>query len=242
MSQQSRLDLLARVKKLLALSTSSNLHEAASAAAAAQRLIARHNLDALVAAESDNDDDDPISDGREAPLEVAKRPRRWRFALADGLAHENGGAAWSLERADRSVALCFCGRQSDRDNVALLFSTLAVRIEWLSASAGQNRPRQWHEAFRVGAVDAIVARMAAGDVDGVDADASMAHALVVAEPRLAARRARVERFIETHLRLGSGRSFSVDARAFSAGRSAGAALSLSPAPTKKASPKKASPS
>ena len=219
--------LLARVKKLLALSTSSNVHEAAAAAAAAQALITRHHLDEVLEADraGEHDGDDPITDGSEAPLETARRPRRWRFALADGLARANGGVVWSVERAD-GTQLCFCGRHSDRVVTAALFEALATRIEWLSASHGAGKPRQWHEAFRVGATDAIIERMLAGNEQATD-DTNPS-ALQRVAPRLAARRAAVDRFVEAHLRFGRGRGYRVDARGFAHGRAAAATLAIPP--------------
>ena len=214
--------------KLLALSTSSNVHEAASAAAAAQALIARHQLEDLLAADVDADDpSDPITDGREAPLEVATRPRRFRAVLASGVAELNGGVAWSLD-VDDAVALCFCGRASDRQIVAALFGWLAVRIEWLSATAAgsRSRSRSWHEAFRVGAAETIVARLAEGG--GPAGDDVERAALVQVEPRRAARAAAVDRFVQANLRFGTGKGFSVDARGFEHGRVAGRSLPLPP--------------
>ena len=229
----SRADLLGRVKKLLALSTSSNVHEAAAAAAAAQAMITRHQLEAVLEADRAGDDDgtDPITDGSEAPLEIAKRPRRWRSALADGLARINGGVARSAERPD-GTHLCFCGRQSDRAVTAALFEALSVRIEWLSASHGPGKPRQWHEAFRVGATDTIIERLLAPTDDdtataGTSAD-DLNHraALKRIEPIQAARQAAVDRFVAAHLRFGPGRGYRVDARGFASGRAAAAALPI----------------
>lgn len=237
--------LLSRVKKLLALATSNNVYEAASAARAAQVLIDRHHLqDALV-----DDGDDDITDGREAPLEVAKRPRRWRFGLADGIARANGGLCWSVE-GPAGTQLCFCGRADDRVLVAALFEHLATRIEWLSASAGPGRPRQWHEAFRVGAADAITERLTNGvlgdDLNGdaldavVDAVVDGAHGTDDADTRLqriSDRRQRrstaATRYLEARVRFGKGRRYSVDARGFAKGKAAGQALPLHQADTHK---------
>ena len=76
--------LLTRIRKLLGLATSSNVHEAAAAAAQAQLLIERHRVAHLL--EPAVPDEDPLTDGAEAPLESARRPRRWKAALAAGLA------------------------------------------------------------------------------------------------------------------------------------------------------------
>ncbi|MDP2345512.1 MAG: DUF2786 domain-containing protein [Deltaproteobacteria bacterium] len=220
----SRVELLIRVHKLLALAASSNVHEAAAAAAAAQALIARHQLDELLAAESASDDPaDPITDGRAAPLESARRSRRWKVSLAAGLADLNGGVAW-VAADDDATRLCFCGRESDRLAVAALFAWLSVRLEWLSATAGPGKGRAWHEAFRVGAAEAIIDRLAARETPAID-EAHRA-ALVRVEPMRVARAAAVDRFVDAHLRFGKGRQFSVDARGFERGRAAGGSFAL----------------
>lgn len=217
-------DLLGRVKKLLALSTSANVHEAAAAAAAAQHLIARHQLEDLLAAEhAAVSDDDPIGDGATAPLEVSKRLRRYKVVLAQALADHSGGVAWSHEASD-GTHLCFCGRESDRATVRELYQWLLRRIEWLSASTGPGRPRSWHEAFRIGAVDVIAARLSSPTPIG---EAALARI----EPLQAARKAAVTRFVDEHLRLGAGKGFRVDARGFARGKEVARTMNL-PSPTK----------
>ena len=80
---RTTVDLVARVQKLLALSTSSNIHEAALARRRAQELIDRHELGEIGAASGGAV---PIDDGRGDPVDVAQRPRRWRRVLARALA------------------------------------------------------------------------------------------------------------------------------------------------------------
>ena len=221
----TRFDLLVRVRKLLALSSSPNVHEAAAAAAAAQALIARHALDALLADDVD-DPTDPITDGRQAPLQRAARPRKWRGVLAEHLAGLNGGIAWSNVDDDGVTELCFCGRASDRAAVVTLFEWLLARIEWLSATEGPGQTRQWHEAFRIGAVDAIADRLAAVDVDVDGTTARGADVLARIDARRATRAAAVDAFAALHLRRGRERNISVDRRGFAKGKAAGSAFAL----------------
>lgn len=222
--------VLARVKKLLALATSSNVHEAASAAAAAQALITRHQLTSLLAGHSD-DPDDPIADGREVPLEVSRRFRRWKLFLASGLATHNASIAW-LDERDDDTRLCICGHHVDREAVRVVWSPLVTQIEWLSATHGAGRPRQWHEAFRIGAAEAIVDRIAAGDVvvvdevdDRHDVDDAPLTALQLSQvrPLRAARVAAVEAFAQSRLPRDK-RNVLVDLRALERGRQAAATL------------------
>ncbi len=217
-------DVLARVRKLLALAGSPNVHEAASAAAAAQALVERHRLEGLLAAESAAEDPaDPVTDGREAPLEAVRRLRRWKVALAAGLAEANGCLAYTAQVGDETHLL-LAGRAADRAAVAALWAWLVTRIEWLSATHGPGKPRDWHEAFRIGAAEVIVARLA---TVGVEVAATLPPAaLVRVEPARVARAAAVESFVSRHLRLGKGRSLRVDGRALARGRAAGASMEL----------------
>ncbi len=214
--------VLDRVRKLLALAGSPNVHEAAAAAAAAQTLIERHRLQALLDAVAD-DAANPVTDGRAAPLDTARKLRPWRVALAAGLARANGGVAYTAAVGDREVLLV-AGRAPDRAAVAALFEALAKRIEWLSATHGAGRPRSWHEAFRVGAAETVVARLAAGSGEataGFD-DATQAQLA----PARAAHDVAVEDFVSARLQLRPGRGLCVDARGFARGRVEGAGMVL----------------
>ncbi|MEX1368634.1 MAG: DUF2786 domain-containing protein [Nannocystaceae bacterium] len=215
---------LDRVRKLLALATSDNPHEAALAAARAQALIEAHRLqDWLDAQQTVDDDPDPIVDAREAPLEVGRRLRKWKVVLAATLAEANGCIAYTLPRG-REQAIVLVGRSRDREAVVELWSWLVRRIEWLSATEGAGQPRQWHEAFRIGVVDTIAARLrtgteqARGELDPT--------ALVVVEPAIAAHRDALQRFADEHLGLTAGRGIRVDVAGWEAGQAAGGTLKL----------------
>ncbi len=214
---------LARVRKLLALATSPNPHEAALAAARAQALIERHRLEAWLEAEQrEHDDPDPIVDARDEPLEVGRRLRTWKVVLASALAEVNGCLAYTATRG-RDEAIVLVGRGRDRAAVAELWGWLVRRIEWLSATHGPGRSRQWHEAFRIGVVDAVAERLRQV---GPQARASLDRAaLVVVEPARAAHEDALRRVTEG-LRLGSGRAVRVDARAWQRGKAAGGDVEL----------------
>lgn len=207
-----------RVRKLLALAGSPNVHEAAAAAARAQALIAQHRLEGVLGGAGEAD---PVTDGADEPLERARKLRRWRVVLASALAEANGCVAYTSDGPD-GQEIRLAGRSADRAAARLLWDWLLDRIQWLSATLGPGRPRAWHEAFRIGAVDAVAERLAQGDAT---LRASLPPASLARwEPAVAARRAEVERFVAERLRLGRGRALRVDARAFAAGRAAGASL------------------
>jgi hypothetical protein len=202
-------ELLDRVRKLLALAGSPNVHEAAAAASRAQALIAQHQLEALLDGAPDAD---PVLDG---PLAEARKLRPWKVALASALAEANGCVAYTRGPGE----LRLVGRAADQEAVRMLWDWLLERLQWASATEGAGRSRAWHEAFRIGAADAIAARLReAGDA----ARAAVPEAsLVRLDPALAARAAAVERYVAAHLRLGKGRGLRVDARAWARGKAAG---------------------
>lgn len=211
--------VLDRVRKLLALATSSNVHEAAAAAARAQRLIAQHRLEEWLAVEVDPD---PIADGADEPLEIARRLRKWKVVLATALAEANGCVAYTAPRGAEEV-IALIGRARDRAAVRELWDGLVKRIEWLSATHGPNRPRRWHEAFRIGAVDAVVERLR-----GVGAEVREEHGegLVAIDAAAAAHRTALDRFVAERLSLGKGRAIRVDGRAWERGKAAGEGMDL----------------
>lgn len=216
--------VLERVRKLLALATSNNVHEAALAAAQAQALIDRHRLQALLAEETL----EPITDGTEAPLERARRPRLWRSVLASALAEVNGCLAWSAERSGET-ALYILGRSDDRAAVVALFQWLGPRIEWLSATHAAGKSRAFHDAFRIGAVETVTERLRAPTGPMLPDEAALVGLtgeMVRLNEELAARRARVEAFAAERLKLGTGRGLRLDPRAYARGRARGAELGL----------------
>jgi hypothetical protein len=216
--------LLSRVRKLLALATSPNVHEASTAAAVAQTLIARHRLQKWLDAEQDAlHDPDPITDARDTPLDAGKRLRPWKVVLANTLADANGCVAYTLDRG-RDQAIVLVGRARDRAAVAELYTWLVARIEWLSATHGTGQDRQWHQAFRVGAVAAVGDKLLAATAE-VRAEFSEA-ALVRVDPAAHAHQKALDTFVATQLKLGRGRGLRVDAQAWQQGQAAGAALVL----------------
>lgn len=214
---------LARVRKLLALATSPNPHEAALAAARAQALIEAHRLQAWIDAEREvQADPDPIVDARDEPLEAGRRLRKWKVVLATVLADANDCIAYTRSQG-REQAIVLVGRGRDRAAVAELWGWLVKRIEWLSATHGAGKSRQWHEAFRIGVVDAVAERLRSSAEEiraGLDSTA-----LVIVDPARAAHREALDR-VTDGLRLGKGRGVRVDARAWQRGRSAGGDVEL----------------
>jgi hypothetical protein len=203
--------VLSRVEKLLALATSSNVHEAALAASRAQALIEEHRLEELLAERADAG----VEIGEDT-LESVRRPRTWRAVLGQGIASNNGCICYSVV-VGSETELRVVGRDADRAAVRTLFAWLAPRIEWLSATHGPNKSRAWHDAFRVGAATEVVARLGPDEV-------VEEHALLRADRM--ARNDAVERWAERNLRLGAGRGLSLDPRGYRQGKKAAGELKL----------------
>ncbi|MCA9652801.1 MAG: DUF2786 domain-containing protein [Myxococcales bacterium] len=215
---------LDRVRKLLALATSPNPHEAAAAAARAQALIEAHRLQAWLDAEQRvQDDPDPIVDARDQPLETGRRIRKWKSALAAMLAEANGCVAY-VSSHGREQSIVLVGRSADRAAVTELWSWLVRRIEWLSATHGPGQDRAWHEAFRIGVVDAVAERLREARSQ-VRASLEPA-ALVRVDPAVVAHAEALDRFVDEHLQLGRSRRLSVDAEAWQHGREAADELEI----------------
>ncbi len=215
---------LDRVRKLLALATSPDVHEAATAAAQAQALITRHRLEQWLAAEREAaDDPDPIADAVEAPLEVARKLRPWKVALACALADVNGCVAYTADRGD-TQAIALVGRARDRAAVETLWVWAVKRVEWLSATHGEGKSRKWHEAFRVGAVDVLARRL--GEATKGVREASTGAELATLDRAWSAHRAALDRFVDERLGLRSGRGMRVDASAYARGRRAAEGMGL----------------
>jgi hypothetical protein len=150
--------------------------------------------------------------------------RKWKGVLASVLAEANGCVAWVRGLGPREQALCVIGREADREWVRALWEDLVPRVEWLSATAGPGEDRAWHESFRIGAADAIAARLRAGAAEAHQA--LSATALATVDPREAAHQQALDRFVDRHLGRARGRSIRVDADGLQRGRAAAAALPL----------------
>lgn len=221
--------LLDRVRKLLALAESPNVHEAAAAASRAQALIEAHRLQSVLDAE-EREQADPVTDGSEAPLESTKRLRKWKIVLAQGLAQANGCVAYTAKVGKREQALRVAGREADRLAVHALWDWLVKQIEWLSATEGAGRDRAWHDGFRIGAAEVVgdrLASVAAAQKQALRATVDPA-ALVKLEPALAVRQQQVDRYVEQELNLRPGRSLRVVASAYLEGQRAGGQVPLRP--------------
>lgn len=161
--------LIARIKHLLRLSRSADVNEASNAAAHAQRLMARHQIDLAMLGDVDADGtpttvvsalgDDAIYNGVCVPF--------WIKQLAVGLADVNDCAAVMQIRGDtRSIGLV--GTPLAISCVRYMFGYLQREIVRLASlhsaeharTHGLRRPStKWRNDFKIGATHEIVRRM-----------------------------------------------------------------------------------
>ena len=206
-------DPLDKVRKLLALAKSADVHEAAAAAAAAQAIVERYRLEGLLDAQ-EAARVDPMA---EEVLDVSKRTRRYKTVLAQGLADANGCRIYTME-VGRERRIHLVGRDADRAAVRSLWEWVVPRLEWLSATHGAGRPKRWHDDFRMGAAETVVSRLRSVGLE--EQERLDPAALVRIEPSLVARRAALEAHV-SRLDLRPGRRLSVGLDAWRAGRRAG---------------------
>jgi hypothetical protein len=148
-------NVIDKIKKLLALSQSSNANEAAVAAATAQRLMAEHSIAAaeLVGAieEKASKEVDPLFAAKALPL--------WLNILSCGLCKANGVYSWAERCADGVTRIYLAGRPSDVANARFLFAYLRSEIERLAQVECPRMGRSIKDAYRkgaaIGALDAM---------------------------------------------------------------------------------------
>ncbi len=143
--------------------------------------------------------------------------------LASALAEANGCVAYTSERGPEQV-IVLVGRAADRAAVRELWDWLVRRIEWLSATEGAGRPRDWHDAFRIGAVRTVAERLSEAEAEvasGVEEAA-----LVRVDAAVDAHRRALEAFVASRLRLGKARGLRVRADAYERGRRSARGLRL----------------
>lgn len=151
-------NIIERVRRLLALAESSNVHEAAAAAAKAQELMSRHQLDMAALEVESGAEDEPILQEELARFRGTVRAP-WRGVLAEALASANGCDVYSGRRTDADgrifVVYKIVGLASSAGAVRYLFAFLAREVDRLAVLEAKRRNaprgRAWLNSFRLGA-------------------------------------------------------------------------------------------
>lgn len=152
----NRDEALEKIRKLRELATSENEHEAASAAAMAERLMTKFELDeAALDAPADDAEiccewDDPI-------FEFGRKVPSWKSVLANGLSRHFGTFTFD----DRTRGGCIIyGRASTVATVRYFFDWISREVERLARQRSGNG-RSWIAAYRQGVVSAVLKAMRA---------------------------------------------------------------------------------
>jgi hypothetical protein len=167
--------LESKIRKLMALSESSNVHEAAAASAAAQLLIDKYKIEIIISNIKENSSDlleDTIGSRPEYALfRYRKRKPAWKWAVAWAVTSANDCKPWLARDGD---ALCVfpVGKESDCSHCAVLFKYIIENIEMLAEStfvprrtlmpgnSNRGEKRKWKHAYILGAASAVKERLA----------------------------------------------------------------------------------
>jgi hypothetical protein len=166
--------LESKIRKLMALSQSSNVHEAAAASAAAQHLIDKYKIEVILnnIKEDESGPQEGIGSHTEHVLfRFQKRKPAWKWAIAWAASSANDCKPW-LARDGEGLCVFLVGKESDCDHCAILFKYIVETVERLAESTfvpqstlmpGRSRrgeKRRWKHAFTLGAAVAIRDRLA----------------------------------------------------------------------------------
>lgn len=139
--------ILEKIRKLLALGTSSNVNESAAAVAMANRLMEQYAITEAMLAPA-NAPEEPIREW-EDPLDTEGHAT-WRSRLAVILARAN--RCQVIRDANKNIRII--GRASDTNAVRYLFTYCTRETERLVAQYKGNG-KTWLNNYRLGVVDAI---------------------------------------------------------------------------------------
>ncbi len=225
-------DIISKVQKLRRLATSSNVHEAAAAAAAADRLIQEHRLhESEIEGQAGAVEEKPTEDYEPLIVGTSTHTATWRYRLALNLAHHYDVACfygWRKNLASGQVdrTLHLIGRKSDVETVRYQDAYFTLEIERLARTSGL-RGRAALNSFRQGAVAGLLEAMRASKqavMQEARADANKQSAAIVLASRYAESKTAMDKL---HPDLKSGRALPSNVSnydAFAAGRRAGAGL------------------
>ena len=173
--------VLTKIKKLLALSTSSNPNKAALAAAKAQELLMQHNL-TMSQVETHG------SESQYCEAFVKTGSRVWRRLLLTAIA-QNNFCEVIYDPRIKSAALI--GEPHNQEVVTYLHNYLVGQLEPMAATAYKlslttMHAKSWLDSFYVGAVNAIYERLVAQKNEMAAASNACKSLVVVKDAKLQA--------------------------------------------------------
>lgn len=173
----TREEAIKRAMKLLKLSESSNVHEAALAAQRAQELLNRFGITQEIVDAEKGGPREKVEEIEQQEVERggAVMPQ-WKAYLANTLAKANQCRTHTMNSNvhrngafERSASIVIVGRASDAATVRYMYQAMCHEVEkltkretaahiassFLTAAALAGRSRTWANNFRLGVVDAI---------------------------------------------------------------------------------------
>lgn len=149
----SNTKIVSRVRKLLALSRSANPHEAAVAAAHAQRLVEAHRLDSAILAAEPGDDDRWAVRLHDDALDAGARLATWKVDLAMVVAEANACRV-VLFREGAVTTIKVVGAAEDAKVVRAVYRWLRTEVDRLVRGTA-IRGRVARDSFRHGVILAV---------------------------------------------------------------------------------------
>jgi hypothetical protein len=162
------MSIIDRVQKLLALSKSSNPHEAANAAALADKLIQKHQLTEAELVASNNAEVAERPDQYKDPIYSTARRTAWKSHLASNLARHYDCAVFiqtgyrekktesknpfaRYKAANKESAYMLVGRKEDCELAIYMFSWITNEIERLAKENAYGKGHQYSQTYCEGA-------------------------------------------------------------------------------------------
>lgn len=150
--------IIDKIQRLLRLAQSDNANEAASAAAAAQRLMDQHRLSAAMVEE-----EEPETIGQASYEEEGAKVVKWHGYLLYHLCKANGCYHfYSKQHHTRTIRYTIFGKATNIAVVRYLHGYLVAEIDRLSKIEARRlggSGRTWHNNFKLGAVATIRLRL-----------------------------------------------------------------------------------
>ena len=151
--------IIAKIRALRALSESANIHEAAAAAAAAERLIQEHSLQEADMQAGAGGEDEPVTHAEVAVM-PGERLATWQSELLVKLASNyqcSGFFRHGYSETHKSPAQKFIayGRAQDIEMLTYQFAWFTSEIVRLAGRLAQGRGRTYANSFKLGAVAAV---------------------------------------------------------------------------------------
>lgn len=151
MSGYTREEITEKIKKLLKLAESTNIHEASLAAARAQELMDRYEIELSTL--------NPVAPASE-PIEqhsdffVSGRIEHWRGMLLNSLCDANTCKVWKKRFKYENTLLMVAGTKTNVQTVRYMFNALTRVVEQLAFQQRGNG-KSFIASFKVGATTAI---------------------------------------------------------------------------------------